>query len=101
MNSSTIVPLVDLNNHISVQRKISEARVSQRYLLRYILTEALIRLSNDGDSPEGMENLPDRLVTVLEVLENGNIRLVNESGKADSSLPNSFIESVRKSANRV
>lgn len=87
------------NNPREIQAKeVIETWISQGHPLRHILTEALIRLGNNGDSLDGMEKLLDRLVAVLEGLENGDMHIISEGEKANSILPNSFIESVRKSA---
>ena len=69
-----------------------------RVSLRYILTEALIRLGTKGDSPEGMEKLLIRLAVVLYGLENGKTHIPSERGELNSTLPNSFIESVMRPA---
>ena len=78
--------------------EVMEVWISQGYPLRYILTEALIRLGNNDDSPEGVEWLLDRLATVLEGLENGKIQVISESEKVFPDLPSTFIESIMKSA---
>jgi hypothetical protein len=78
--------------------EVMEVWISQGYPLRYILTEALIRLGNNSDSPEEIEKLLDRLVALFEGLENGNIHINTKSVDTNSALPSTFIESIMKSA---
>ena len=77
-------------------REVMEAWISQGYPLRYILTEALIWYGNQSDYPEEMGKILDQMAAMFEELEKGKAQLKSGSGENNPTLPNNFIDSVKK-----
>jgi hypothetical protein len=87
------------NNPREIQaREVMKALISQGYPLRYILTEALIWYGNQSDYPEDIEKILDQLVAIIGELEKGKAQINNGNSDNNPTLPNIFIDSVKRAA---
>ena len=94
--------LSERNPREAQAREVIEAWVKQGYSLRYILTEALLRLGDHEDHTQSSQlgdisETIERLACLVNSLE-GKLEIVQPDHQAKTDLSESFLSSIKSAA---